>query len=162
MTMKKVILLSSVLLAVPFMMNGEALAADCVTQDCPTLGYSSLSNSGNCVKCPFGNFWACPKNNTSNGGSSSGGGITLVNRYEKSAGCECIKFTGNSFYTPYGKVTIVSEYSDGSQQTSSAGYYFDEGIFSHSKDEISFSTENACYNWLDANYASRCRKGATL
>ena len=61
MTMKKVILLSSVLLAVPFMMNGETQAADCVTQNCPTLGYTSASNTGNCVKCPFGNFWACPK-----------------------------------------------------------------------------------------------------
>jgi len=61
MTMKKVILLSSVLLAVPFMMNGETQAADCVTQNCPTLGYTEASNTGNCVKCPFGNFWACPK-----------------------------------------------------------------------------------------------------
>ena len=59
--MKKVILLSSVLLAVPFMMNGETQAADCVTQNCPTLGYTEASNTGNCVKCPFGNFWACPK-----------------------------------------------------------------------------------------------------
>ncbi len=65
--MKKVILLSSVLLAAPFMMNGKAQAADCVTQDCPTLGYTSVSNTGNCVKCPFGNFWACPKGNSSDG-----------------------------------------------------------------------------------------------
>ena len=61
MTMKKVILLSSVLLAVPFMMNGETQAADCVTQNCPTLGYTEASTTGNCVKGPFGNYWACPK-----------------------------------------------------------------------------------------------------
>ena len=59
--MRKVILLSSVLLVTPFVMNGFAFAADCATQDCPTLGYTSASNTGNCVKCPFGNYWACPK-----------------------------------------------------------------------------------------------------
>ncbi|MDO5387447.1 MAG: hypothetical protein Q4F75_09310, partial [Pseudomonadota bacterium] len=59
--MKKIILLSSALLAAPFIMNGEARAADCATQDCPTLGYTENSDKGGCLKCPFGNYWACSK-----------------------------------------------------------------------------------------------------
>ncbi len=59
--MRKIYLLSSVLFVTPFVLSCNVFAADCVTQDCPTLGYTSASNTGNCVKCPFGNFWACPK-----------------------------------------------------------------------------------------------------
>ena len=59
--MRKIYLLSSVLFVTPFVLNSNVFAADCATQDCPTLGYTSASNTGNCVKCPFGNFWACPK-----------------------------------------------------------------------------------------------------
>ena len=59
--LRKMRLLSSVLFVTPFVLSSNVFAADCVTQDCPTLGYTSASNTGNCVKCPFGNFWACPK-----------------------------------------------------------------------------------------------------
>ena len=59
--MRKIYLLSSVLFVTPFVLNSNVFAADCATQDCPTLGYTSASNTGNCVKCPFGNYWACPK-----------------------------------------------------------------------------------------------------
>ena len=72
--LRKMRLLSSVLFITPFVLSSNVFAADCVTQNCPTLGYTSASNTGNCVKCPFGNYWACPKNNTSNGGGQSGGG----------------------------------------------------------------------------------------
>lgn len=54
-------LLSFVLFVTPFVLSSNVFAADCVTQNCPTLGYTSASNTGNCVKCPFGNYWACPK-----------------------------------------------------------------------------------------------------
>ena len=35
--------------------------AQCATTTCSSLGYTSSSNTGNCLKCPFGEAWACPK-----------------------------------------------------------------------------------------------------
>ena len=35
-------------------------AEDCAITDCSALGYTETSNRGNCLKCPFGNAWACP------------------------------------------------------------------------------------------------------
>ena len=35
-------------------------AEDCAITDCSALGYTESSNQGNCLKCPFGNAWACP------------------------------------------------------------------------------------------------------
>ena len=35
-------------------------AQDCAITDCSALGYTETSNRGNCLKCPFGNAWACP------------------------------------------------------------------------------------------------------
>ncbi|MDO5386405.1 MAG: hypothetical protein Q4F75_03945 [Pseudomonadota bacterium] len=46
-------------LAAPFTINIEVFAADCAIHDCASLGYTSSSNSDNCLKCPFGNYWAC-------------------------------------------------------------------------------------------------------
>ena len=34
-------------------------AEDCAITDCSALGYTESSNRGNCLKCPFGNAWAC-------------------------------------------------------------------------------------------------------
>ncbi len=48
------------LLASSFMFPVSAFAQCVDTQDCQTLGYTETSNSGNCVKCFFGNYWACP------------------------------------------------------------------------------------------------------
>ena len=36
-------------------------AQDCAITDCSALGYTETSNLGNCLKCPFGNAWACPE-----------------------------------------------------------------------------------------------------
>ena len=36
-------------------------AEDCAITDCSALGYTESSNQGNCLKCPFGNAWACPE-----------------------------------------------------------------------------------------------------
>ena len=60
--MKKVILLSSVLLAAPFMLGeiGEASAQCTTTPSCSSLGYTSGVNTGNCLKCPTGNYYFCP------------------------------------------------------------------------------------------------------
>ncbi len=50
-----------ILLASSFMFPISAFAQCVDTQDCQTLGYTETSNSGNCVKCPFGDYWSCPK-----------------------------------------------------------------------------------------------------
>ncbi len=49
------------LLASSFMFPVSAFAQCVDTQDCKTLGYTEISNSGNCLKCPFGEYWACPE-----------------------------------------------------------------------------------------------------
>ena len=36
-----------------------------VETNCTTLGYTSSKDEGNCLKCPFGNQWACLKNDSS-------------------------------------------------------------------------------------------------
>ncbi len=36
-------------------------AAQCVVTDCLQLGYTSLQKCDNGLKCPFGEYWACPK-----------------------------------------------------------------------------------------------------
>ena len=57
--MRRIILLSTVLLATPFGMG--SYAADCATTSCQELGYTATSNKGNCLQCPFGNYWFCPE-----------------------------------------------------------------------------------------------------
>ncbi len=50
-----------ILLASSFMFPISAFTQCVDTQDCQALGYTETSNSGNCVKCPFGDYWSCPK-----------------------------------------------------------------------------------------------------
>ena len=54
--MRKIILsLSTALLA-----STPVWAINCqVATDCATLGYNSSTNTGGCLKCPFGEKWAC-------------------------------------------------------------------------------------------------------
>ena len=67
--MRKIILsLSAALLA-----STPAWAINCQVQtNCTTLGYTSSKDEGNCLKCPFGNQWACLKADTSCPEDSSG------------------------------------------------------------------------------------------
>ena len=67
--MRKIILsLSTALLA-----STPAWAINCqVETNCTTLGYTSSKDEGNCLKCPFGNQWACLKTDTSCPEDSSG------------------------------------------------------------------------------------------
>ena len=60
--MRKIILsLSAALLA-----STPVWAINCqVETNCTTLGYTSSKDEGNCLKCPFGNQWACLKNDSS-------------------------------------------------------------------------------------------------
>lgn len=61
--MKKIILSFSVAL----LTSTPVWAINCqIETDCSTLGYTSDKNDGDCLKCPFGNKWACPKCETSN------------------------------------------------------------------------------------------------
>ncbi len=47
------------LLASSFMFPISAFAQCVDTQDCAALGYTDAKDTGNCLKCPFGNTWAC-------------------------------------------------------------------------------------------------------
>ncbi len=47
------------LLASSFMFPVSAFAQCVETQDCAALGYTDAKDTGNCLKCPFGNTWAC-------------------------------------------------------------------------------------------------------
>ena len=64
--MRKITLLTSVLLTAPFA-AGNVSAQCVVTQDCKTLGYTETSCESGGVKCPFGNYWACPSSSSSKG-----------------------------------------------------------------------------------------------
>ena len=39
----------------------QAAVAQCAVTDCQQLGYTSLQKCDNGLKCPFGEYWACPK-----------------------------------------------------------------------------------------------------
>ena len=89
--MRRIILLSTVLLATPFGM--ESYAADCATTSCQTLGYTATSNKGNCLQCPFGNYWFCPESQcdssykyTCTGYLQSPSGAACNGKYQK---CNC-------------------------------------------------------------------------
>ena len=84
--MRKIILsLSTALLA-----STPAWAINCqVETNCTTLGYTSSKDEGNCLKCPFGNQWACRctplpsetgcTNGTTTGDDGCGGIRTICN-----------------------------------------------------------------------------------
>ena len=89
--MRRIILLSTVLLATPFGM--ESYASDCATTSCQTLGYTATSNKGNCLQCPFGNYWFCPKSQcdssyqyTCTGYMQSPSGTACNGKYQE---CNC-------------------------------------------------------------------------
>ena len=67
-------------------------AEDCAITDCSALGYTESSNRGNCLKCPFGNAWACPvckdsfKYTCTGENEIGGNGSTCGGKYES---CLC-------------------------------------------------------------------------
>ena len=68
--MRKLTLLTSVLLAVPFYTGN--VSAQCMNSiNCQTLGYTKTSCTKGGVKCPTGNYWYCPKDTTTPQCSSS-------------------------------------------------------------------------------------------
>ena len=89
--MRRIILLSTVLFATPFGM--ESYAADCATTSCQELGYTATSNKGNCLQCPFGNYWFCPESQcdssyqyTCTGYMQSPSGTACNGKYQE---CDC-------------------------------------------------------------------------
>lgn len=46
--------------------------AQCAVTDCQQLGYTSLQKCDNGLKCPFGEYWACPKEETAVLGQCTG------------------------------------------------------------------------------------------
>ena len=50
-----------VLLVASLVMSGEAWAQCTTAPNCTTLGYTKTSNTGNCLKCPTGNYYFCPE-----------------------------------------------------------------------------------------------------
>ena len=89
--MRRIILLSTVLFATP--LGIESYAADCATTSCQTLGYTATSNKGNCLQCPFGNYWFCPESQcdssyqyTCTGYMQSPSGTACNGKYQK---CNC-------------------------------------------------------------------------
>ena len=59
--MRRMFLMSSVLLVVPFVFGetGEASAQCVATTDCASLGYTETSCPNGGLKCPFGSTWSC-------------------------------------------------------------------------------------------------------
>ena len=49
------------LLASSFMSPISAFAQCVENKDCSALGYKETTNKENCLKCPFGEYWACPE-----------------------------------------------------------------------------------------------------
>ena len=93
---KLFLLIGTSLSLIPQTINAQCVA----TQDCATLGYTETScSSGNGVKCPFGNKWACFKSESevcqqygftfscTGTGYSGGSGKDCNNKY---AECTCI------------------------------------------------------------------------
>ena len=59
--MRKGLLISTMLVSVAGLEMSANVWAQCATTTCSSLGYTSSSNTGDCLKCPFGEAWACPK-----------------------------------------------------------------------------------------------------
>ena len=59
--MRKGLLISTMLVSVAGLGASADVWAQCATTTCSALGYTSSSNTGDCLKCPFGEAWACPK-----------------------------------------------------------------------------------------------------
>ena len=59
--MRKGLLISTMLVSVSGLGASADVWAQCATTTCSSLGYTSSSNTGDCLKCPFGESWACPK-----------------------------------------------------------------------------------------------------
>ena len=59
--MRKGLLISTMLVSVAGLEMSADVWAQCATTTCSSLGYTSNSNTGDCLKCPFGEAWACPK-----------------------------------------------------------------------------------------------------
>ncbi len=131
-----------ILLASSFMFP-ISVSAQCVdTQDCQTLGYTETSNSGNCVKCPFGEYWSCPETEDKNEVQcSSSYRYTCSGEYEekpftgscngKYQKCDCVSgymWSNNSRCSPTGKVSYYVTSIRGCERIGNSSGYSLTGV----------------------------------
>ncbi len=82
-----------ILLASSFMFPIQAFAQCINNEDCVSLGYKETTNRENCLKCPFGEYWFCPRSQcdssykyTCDGYLQSPSGTACNGKYQK---CNC-------------------------------------------------------------------------
>ena len=73
--MRKILLASAGVMVIS---AGTVYAACIPTPDCASLGYTASANSGNCLKCPWGNTWFCPEGGSSGCQPEDCSGFTLT------------------------------------------------------------------------------------
>ena len=92
--MRKGLLISTMLVFVTGLGMSADVWAQCATTTCSSLGYTSSSNTGDCLKCPFGEAWSCPsitcpdsyRYSCSGTGYDGGSGDDCSGKYTK---CTC-------------------------------------------------------------------------
>ena len=102
--MRKGLLISTMLVSVAGLEMSANVWAQCATTTCSSLGYTSNSNTGNCLKCPFGEAWSCPKitcpdnaKYTCSGTNITGGvGIPCNGKYAECACANGYEWKGGS------------------------------------------------------------------
>ena len=98
-------------------------AQDCAITDCSALGYTESSNRGNCLKCPFGNAWACPgeqcspdyQYTCSGTGYAGGSGEACDGKYQSCVCSSNYQWNGNS-------CSEVPEYQNECMKGTEIGY----------------------------------------
>ena len=109
--MRKGLLISTMLVSVAGFGASADVWAQCATTTCSALGYTSSSNTGDCLKCPFGEAWACPK-------------ITCPDNYQYS--CSGTGYAGGSEMACNGKYKVCA---------CSSGYIWSNGSCKEDKVE---------------------------
>ncbi|MDO5387366.1 MAG: hypothetical protein Q4F75_08900 [Pseudomonadota bacterium] len=91
----------------------QYVAAQCAVTDCQQLGYTSLQECDNGLKCPFGEYWACPmpKEETAILGECTGyaKNCSIGQILNSDGTCSTDKVGGK---TPIGVVVYISGGSD--------------------------------------------------
>ena len=82
--------------------------AQCAVTDCLQLGYTSLKSCDNGLKCPFGEYWACPKITKAELGSCNGyaKNCSIGQILHSDGTCTTDKVSGK---TPIGVVVYIGE-----------------------------------------------------
>ena len=128
--------------------------AQCAVTDCLQLGYTSLKSCGGGLKCPFGEYWACPKVTKAELGSCNGyaKNCKIGDILNSDGTCTGDKINGK---TPIGIVLYISGGRCGWAMTVSPvaqgiawGDYNSSvpGVSDYTDSETAFTDYNACGN----------------